>query len=43
MATYEPDPSNVEAFWMDPPVRAFWLERADVVIATLSYQVDAGA
>lgn len=34
--TYDADPTNREAFWLDPDVRSFWLARADVVLTTLA-------
>lgn len=39
MATYDGAPghaTNVEAFWLDPDMRAFWLERASVAIDSLT-------
>lgn len=42
MASYDPadgtddHATNVEAFWLDPEMRAFWIERARIAISTLA-------
>lgn len=35
-ATYEPEPVMIDLAWIDPDIRRFWLERADVVIGVLN-------